>query len=77
MSNQKMIAVAGATGSQGGGLVLAILADKGGEYSVLQFFTECEKDFRAARPLQTARSLDPKLQDLRGWLKENKGKLQF
>ncbi len=34
MSNPKIIAVAGATGSQGGGLVRAILEDKSGEYSV-------------------------------------------
>jgi uncharacterized protein YbjT (DUF2867 family) len=34
MSNQKTIAVAGATGAQGGGLVRAILADKSGQYRV-------------------------------------------
>ena len=33
MSNRKTIAVVGATGSQGGGLVRAILADKSGEFS--------------------------------------------
>ncbi|WP_430787554.1 NmrA/HSCARG family protein [Actinoplanes sp. G11-F43] len=32
--NQKIIAVVGATGSQGGGLVKAILADTSGEYAV-------------------------------------------
>lgn len=32
MSNRKTIAVVGATGSQGGGLVRAILADKSGEF---------------------------------------------
>src|SRR5207302_22943 len=31
---KKIIAVAGATGSQGGGLVRAILADKSGEFAV-------------------------------------------
>jgi uncharacterized protein YbjT (DUF2867 family) len=45
--------------------------------NMFQFFSECERDFRNARPLELARSLDPKLQDLRGWLKENKGRLQF
>ncbi|GAA4942608.1 NmrA/HSCARG family protein [Actinoplanes utahensis] len=34
MSQQKIIAVVGATGSQGGGLVEAILADPSGEYAV-------------------------------------------
>lgn len=31
---KKIIAVAGATGAQGGALVRAILADKGGEFAV-------------------------------------------
>jgi uncharacterized protein YbjT (DUF2867 family) len=34
MSNKKIIAVIGATGAQGGGLVHAILADKSGEFAV-------------------------------------------
>ncbi len=34
MSNKKVIAVVGATGAQGGGLVRAILADTTGEYAV-------------------------------------------
>jgi uncharacterized protein YbjT (DUF2867 family) len=34
MANEKIIAVVGATGAQGGGLVRAILSDKGGDYSV-------------------------------------------
>ena len=34
MSERKIIAVIGATGAQGGGLVRAILADKGGSFSV-------------------------------------------
>lgn len=34
MSAQKVIAVAGATGAQGGGLVRSILADQGGEFAV-------------------------------------------
>lgn len=33
MANKKIIAVAGATGAQGGGLVRAILADKGGPFT--------------------------------------------
>jgi uncharacterized protein YbjT (DUF2867 family) len=34
MSQQKIIAVVGATGAQGGGLVKAILADPTGDYAV-------------------------------------------
>ena len=34
MANKKVIAVIGATGAQGGGLVRAILADTGGEFAV-------------------------------------------
>ena len=33
MSNKKVIAVLGATGAQGGGLVRAIMADKSGEFT--------------------------------------------
>ena len=34
MADKKVIAVVGATGMQGGGLVRAILADKGTEFTV-------------------------------------------
>ena len=34
MADKKIIAVVGATGAQGGGLVRAILADRNGEFSV-------------------------------------------
>lgn len=34
MSERKVVAVVGATGSQGGGLVSALLADRGGEFAV-------------------------------------------
>ena len=34
MADKKIIAVIGATGAQGGGLVRAILADKGGDFAV-------------------------------------------
>ena len=34
MADKKVIAVLGATGAQGGGLVRAILNDKSGEFSV-------------------------------------------
>ena len=34
MANKKIIAVVGATGAQGGGLVRAILNDKSGEFAV-------------------------------------------
>jgi uncharacterized protein YbjT (DUF2867 family) len=45
--------------------------------NMFQFFSECEKDFRKARPLEFARTLDPGIKDLRRWLAENKGGLQF
>ncbi len=34
MTEKKIIAVAGASGAQGGGLARAILADEGGDFSV-------------------------------------------
>jgi uncharacterized protein YbjT (DUF2867 family) len=44
MSNQKTIAVVGATGSQGGGLVRAILADPSGEFAVRALTRDASSD---------------------------------
>lgn len=44
MSNKKIIAVLGATGAQGGGLVRAILADKSGEFSVRALTRDVNSD---------------------------------
>ena len=44
MSNKKIIAVLGATGAQGGGLVRAILADKSGEFTVRALTRDVNSD---------------------------------
>jgi uncharacterized protein YbjT (DUF2867 family) len=44
MSNKKIIAVLGATGAQGGGLVRAIIADKSGEFSVRALTRDVNSD---------------------------------
>jgi uncharacterized protein YbjT (DUF2867 family) len=44
MSQKKIIAVLGATGAQGGGLVRAILADKSGEFSVRALTRDVNSD---------------------------------
>ena len=44
MSNKKIIAVLGATGAQGGGLVRAILADKSGEFSARALTRDVNSD---------------------------------
>jgi uncharacterized protein YbjT (DUF2867 family) len=44
MSNKKIVAVLGATGAQGGGLVRAILADKSGEFSVRALTRDVNSD---------------------------------
>src|SRR5690625_1631734 len=52
MTHQKLITVVGATGSQGGGLVRAILADPGGEFAVRAMTRNA--DAPAARDLARA-----------------------
>jgi uncharacterized protein YbjT (DUF2867 family) len=44
MSQKKIITVFGATGSQGGGLVRAILADKNSEFSVRAVTRDLQSD---------------------------------
>ncbi len=44
--------------------------------NMFQFFAECQ-DFAKARSVPLSRALDPKLESLRTWLAENKGRLQF
>jgi len=44
MSNKKVIAVLGATGAQGGGLVRAIMADKSGEFSARALTRDVNSD---------------------------------
>ncbi len=44
MANKKIIAVVGATGAQGGGVVRAILADKGGEFAVRAITRDVNSD---------------------------------
>ena len=44
MSKKKIIAVLGATGAQGGGLVRAILADKSGEFTVRALTRDVNSD---------------------------------
>ena len=44
MSEKKIIAVLGATGAQGGGLVRSILADKSGDFSVRALTRDVNSD---------------------------------
>jgi uncharacterized protein YbjT (DUF2867 family) len=52
MAERKVIAVVGATGAQGGGLVRAILADRSGEFSVRAITRNADSD--AAKALAAA-----------------------
>src|SRR3954451_15563664 len=52
MADKKIIAVVGATGAQGGGLVRAILADRGSDFSVRALTRHTDSD--KARALATA-----------------------
>ena len=52
MGNQKVIAIVGATGAQGGGLARSILADRAGEFSVRAITRDVDSD--KARALAAA-----------------------
>ena len=54
MSEQKIIAVVGATGAQGGGLVRAILADPDRRFAVRAITRDPDSDSEKARALATA-----------------------
>lgn len=78
MSDKKIIAVLGATGAQGGGLVRAIMngfpgADDLG--NMFQFKHDFEKEFCGARSVEFSRSLNPKLQTFAQWAEANKDRI--
>lgn len=57
MADKKIIAVTGATGSQGGGLVRAIMADRGGPFTARALTRDPKSDrARASASAPTASS---------------------
>ena len=56
MADKKIIAVVGATGAQGGGLVRAILADRNGAFAVRALTRHVDSDKARPSPLRAPRS---------------------
>ncbi len=56
MPDKKIIAVVGATGAQGGGLVRAILADRNGEFRVRALTRNPDSDKAVPSPPRAPRS---------------------
>ena len=64
MADQKIIAVVGATGAQGGGLVNAILADKSGEFKVRAITRKVDSDKAKALAVKGAEVVSGDLDDV-------------
>ncbi|MDO8665391.1 MAG: NmrA family NAD(P)-binding protein, partial [Gemmatimonadales bacterium] len=64
MSNKKIIAVMGATGAQGGGLVRAILNDKGSSFTARALTRDVNSDKARAMAAQGAEVVAANLDDL-------------
>jgi uncharacterized protein YbjT (DUF2867 family) len=64
MADKKIIAVVGATGTQGGGLARAILADAGGEFTVRALTRDPNKDNAKALVVQGAQAVKADLDDV-------------
>jgi uncharacterized protein YbjT (DUF2867 family) len=64
MGDKKIIAVAGATGAQGGGLARAILADKGGEFAVRGLTRNLKSDKAKALADAGAEMVEANVDDL-------------
>ncbi len=64
MADKKIIAVVGSTGSQGGGLVNAILADSGGEFAARAITRDPNKDKAKALAAQGAEVVQADIDDV-------------
>jgi uncharacterized protein YbjT (DUF2867 family) len=73
MSEKKIIAVMGASGSQGGGLVRAILGDKGGDYSVRAITRDVQSDKAKALAAQGAEVVAADVEDVESLNKAFRG----
>jgi hypothetical protein len=71
MAEGKMIAVFGATGAHGGGLVRAILRDSHGGFAARAITPSFNEYFCGARDAAFSKSLNPELQDFKIWLMNN------
>ena len=74
MADKKIIAVVGATGAQGSGLIRAIVGFPGTDHvgNMFQFKRDFNEAFCSASNPAVARSLNPSLQTFENWLNQNR-----